>query len=104
MTTQLAGWKTRFLPFNKDIENPVNSNRHKSHYLWEDILQPNSMFDLIENFVHIREEKDKVYDSRLGKIITIIPQDTQAFFPASKRLFTNYDFTPKSFLSINREL
>jgi len=70
MTTQLAGWKTRFLPFNKDIENPVNPNGHKTHYLWEDILQPNSMLDLIENFVHIREERDKVYDSRLGKIVS----------------------------------
>ncbi|MCH8010727.1 MAG: type I restriction endonuclease subunit R [Candidatus Marinimicrobia bacterium] len=69
MTTRLMGGKTRFLPYNKDIENPVNPNGHKTHYLWEDILQPNSMLDLIENFVHIREEKEKVYDSKVGKII-----------------------------------
>lgn len=69
MTTRLTGGKTRFLPFNKDIENPVNPNGHKSHYLWEDILQPNSMMDLIENFVHIREEIEKVYDSRIGKVV-----------------------------------
>lgn len=70
MTTQLAGGNTRFLPFNKDIENPVNPHGHKTHYLWENILQPNSLLDLIENFVHIREEKDKVYDPKVGKIVT----------------------------------
>jgi len=69
MTTRLMGGNTRFLPYNKDIENPVNPNGHKSHYLWEDILQSNSMLDIIENFVHIREEKEKVYDSKVGKVI-----------------------------------
>ena len=34
MTTRLSGSKTRFLPFNKDIENPVNPKGHKTHYLW----------------------------------------------------------------------
>ena len=69
MTTRLMGGKTRFFPYNKDIENPVNPKGHKSHYLWEDILQPNSMLDLIENFVHIREETEKVYDSKVGKVV-----------------------------------
>jgi len=69
MTTRLMGGKTRFLPYNKDIENPVNPIGHKTHYLWEDILHPNSMLDLIENFVHIREEKETVYDSKLGKVV-----------------------------------
>ena len=40
MTTHLQGDKTRFFPFNKGIENPVNPNGHKTAYLWEDILQP----------------------------------------------------------------
>jgi len=69
MTTRLMGDKTPFLPYNKDIENPVNPTGHKTHYLWEEILQPNNMLDLIENFVHIREEKDKVYDPKIGKIV-----------------------------------
>jgi len=69
MTTRLMGAKTRFLPYNKDIENPVNPHGHKTHYLWEDILQPNSMLDLIESFVHIREETEKVYDSNVGKVV-----------------------------------
>ncbi|MCH7613559.1 MAG: type I restriction endonuclease subunit R [Candidatus Marinimicrobia bacterium] len=69
MTTRLTGSKTRFLPYNKDIINPVNPNGHMTHYLWEDILQPNSMLDLIENFVHISEEKEKVYDPKVGKVV-----------------------------------
>lgn len=69
MTTRLMGSKTRFLPYNKDIENPVNKKGHKTHYLWEDILQKNSLLDLIENFVHIRTETEKVFDSKVGKIV-----------------------------------
>jgi len=69
MTTRLMRRETRFLPYNKDIENPVNPKGHKTHYLWEEILQPNSVLDLIENFVHIREEREKVYDSRAGRVV-----------------------------------
>lgn len=69
MTTRLMGSKTRFLPYNKNIENPVNPSGHKSHYLWDDILQPNSMLDLIENFVHISKNTEKVYDSKVGKVV-----------------------------------
>ena len=69
MTTRLGGSKTRFLPFNKDIDNPVNPDGHKTHYLWDEILQPNSVLDLIENFVHLRTEYDKVFDSKKGKVV-----------------------------------
>ena len=69
MTTRLSGKKTRFLPYNKDIENPVNPDDHKTSYLWEDILQPDSLLDLIENFVHIREEVEKVYDPENKRIV-----------------------------------
>ena len=39
MTTHLQGGGTRFFPFNKGIENPVNPDGHKTAYLWEDILR-----------------------------------------------------------------
>jgi len=71
MTTRLMGSKTRFLPFNKDIENPVNPHGHKTHYLWEDILHPNILLDLIENFVHIRKETNKVYNTKLGRVVEV---------------------------------
>ena len=64
MTTHLQRDKTRFFPFNKDIENPVNPEGHKTAYLWEDILQPDNLMALINNFIHEQETTEKVYDPK----------------------------------------
>ena len=64
MTTHLQGNKTRFFPFNKGIENPVNPNGHKTAYLWEDILHPDNLLALIDNFIHEQETTEKVYDPK----------------------------------------
>ena len=64
MTTHLQGGKTRFFPFNKDIENPVNPNGHKTAYLWEDILHPDNLMALINNFIHEQETTEKIYDDK----------------------------------------
>ena len=69
MTTRLSGSKTRFLPFNKGIDNPVNPTDHMTHYLWDDILQKDSVLNLIENYVHIRKDVEKVYDPKQQKLI-----------------------------------
>ena len=68
MTTRLAGDETRFFPFNKGIENPVNEDGHKVAYLWEDILQPDNLLDLIDNFIHEQEVTTKVFDAGLGAV------------------------------------
>ena len=68
MTTRLAGGETRFFPFNKGIENPVNDDGHKVAYLWEDILQPDNLLDLIDNFIHEQEVTEKVYDPALNDV------------------------------------
>jgi len=60
MTTRLAADKTFFLPFNKDTENPVNPQGFRTHYLWEDILQPDTLLDLLENYLHVQETTEKV--------------------------------------------
>ena len=52
MTTHLEGAETRFFPFNQGVDNPVNPDGHKVAYLWEDILQPDNLMDLINNFIH----------------------------------------------------
>ena len=59
MTTRLAGNETRFFPFNKGIENPVNDDGHKVAYLWEDILQPDNLLHLIGDFIHEQEVTTK---------------------------------------------
>ncbi len=68
MTTLLQGDATRFFPFNKDIENPVNPDGHKTAYLWEDILQPNNLMELIDNFIHEQETTEKVYDPDISGV------------------------------------
>ena len=68
MTTHLQGSNTRFFPFNKDIDNPINPNGHKSSYLWEDILQPDNLLDLIDNFIHQQETTDRVYDDKTQQV------------------------------------
>ena len=68
MTTHLQGGETRFFPYNRGIENPVNPDGHKVAYLWEDILQPDNLMDLISDFPHEQEVADKVYDPDLGEV------------------------------------
>ena len=64
MSTRLQGAKTRFLPFNKDSVNPLNPNGHKSHYLWEDIWQPATLLELIQNYLHLQRNTEKIYNPR----------------------------------------
>ena len=68
-STRLLKNKTYFLPFNKGIDNPVNPDGFQTHYLWEDTLQPNNLLDLIENYVHIRIETEKDYDTKIQKVV-----------------------------------
>jgi type I restriction enzyme, R subunit len=61
MATKLAGWKTRFLPFNKALDNPEVLNDYKTSYLYNDILQINKLSKLINNFVYIEKEDNNEY-------------------------------------------
>ena len=68
MTTRLQGGTTPFFPFNKGIENPVNPTGHKTAYLWEDVLHPDNLMELINNFIHEQETTEKVYDDQIGAV------------------------------------
>jgi len=57
MTTKLNGSKTRFLPFNRGLENPDIPNYYRSSYLFMDTLQPNQLSNIISNFVFYEEDK-----------------------------------------------
>ena len=53
--TEMKGKASDFLPFNKGREdggagNPVNPDGIKTAYLWEEILTPNSLTDILENY------------------------------------------------------
>jgi len=58
MATKLEGLKTRFLPFNKGLENPEVKNEYKTSYLYNDILQINKLSKLISNFVYIEKDEN----------------------------------------------
>ena len=66
MSTKLAGSKTRFLPFNKGINNPDVKNDYKTSYLYTEILQKNQLSKLINNFIF--EEKDIVIFPRFHQL------------------------------------
>ena len=84
MTTRLQGGETRFFPFNKSIENPVNPEGHKTAYLWEDILQPDNLMELINNFIHEQETTEKVYDPEIGGVRDV--KHTTLVFPRYHQL------------------
>lgn len=62
MTTKVNGDKTFFLPFNKGNNNgkgnPVNSNGYKTAYLWDEVLQKESLAGIIQHFVTLEKDKD----------------------------------------------
>lgn len=63
MTTKLAGNKTFFLPFNKGKKdgsagNPANENGYATSYLWEEVLQKDSLLNIISRYIHL-EVKNK---------------------------------------------
>ena len=62
MATKLNGDKTFFLPFNKGVGdgagNPAVEDKLKTHYLWEDILQKDSILEIIHRFTYIERKEE----------------------------------------------
>ncbi len=69
MTTRLANGRTKFLPFNKDTENPINFNGHQTAYIWENIFAKDNLLDLLQNYLHVQINTEKVYDDKSKQII-----------------------------------
>lgn len=67
MTTKLNGEHTRFLPFNKESVNPVIEGDYPTAYMWQEILQADSLLDIIEHFI-------KRYNDEDGKPVVIFPR------------------------------
>ena len=63
MCTWLSGKSSWFLPFNKGVNggagNPVNPNGLRTSYLWESVLQKESLSDILENYAQVIKKKDK---------------------------------------------
>ena len=79
MTTQLADGNTHFLPFNQGSNgagvtggagNLQNPNGYDTSYLWEEVLQRDSMLDLIHRFISFVKEKEEVVKNGVTKTVT----------------------------------
>lgn len=80
MTTRLTGLNTYFLPFNKGNKgssgNPeAPKGKYKTHYLWEDILSKDSVFDLLCNFIQeVTEEREDKNGNKYKEEKIIFPR------------------------------
>jgi len=78
MTTRLAGDATYFLPFNKGFEggagNPADpqGRTYRTAYLWEEVLQRDSLLDLLARFIHLQVEEKLTDEGRKVKKETMI--------------------------------
>ena len=71
MTTELNGDKTRFLPFNQGSNGPGadggagNPQRadgdYVTAYLWRDVLQKDSLLDIIQKFISFEKKKRLIF-------------------------------------------
>ncbi|WP_313953013.1 type I restriction endonuclease subunit R [Accumulibacter sp.] len=65
MTTRLAGLATHFLPFNKGCDggagNPPDpaGRAYRTAYLWEEVLQRDSLLDLLARFIHLQIDEKR---------------------------------------------
>jgi type I restriction enzyme, R subunit len=75
MTTRLRGTKTQFLPFNRGSNpgevkcgagNPQHPSGYRTGYFWEDVLQFDSILDIIGHFMFIERKDEKVDDGQGG--------------------------------------
>ena len=64
MTTRLAGKDTFFLPFNKGHNhgagNPSSEGEYRTSYLWLDVLQRDSLLELLARFLHLEIEERRI--------------------------------------------
>ncbi len=56
MTTKLSGEATSFLPFNREAVNPSIEGEYPVAYMWQNILQADSILDILDNFIKRYEE------------------------------------------------
>ena len=78
MTTRLAGTATYFLPFNKGHKgaagNPPDpkGRSYRTAYLWEQVLQRDSLLDILARFIHLQTDEKRDEQGRKVKTETMI--------------------------------
>ena len=80
MTTRLRGKDTDFLPLNRGNNHgagnaPVEEN-WKTAYLWDEVLQADSLLEILQRFMHLEEKERKV---KTGKGVRTVRKETMIF-------------------------
>lgn len=74
MTTRLSGKQTFFLPFNLGYNDgagnpPAQGEHYRTGYLWEQVLQRDSLLDILARFMHLQKDEKKILkDGAIKKI------------------------------------
>lgn len=80
MTTRLKGKETVFLPFNRGHNhgagNPPAEGNWKTHYLWDEVLQADSLLDILQRFMHLEVKERQV---KTDKGVRTIRKETMVF-------------------------
>ena len=79
MATRLEGDNTFFLPFNKGTKEggagndvPADVNQYASDYLWNEVLLPDNLLNILARFVHLQIEEKEDWEGRKYKKETLI--------------------------------
>jgi type I restriction enzyme R subunit len=74
MTTRLEGESTYFLPFNKGTTDggagndaPNDVNQYATAYLWNEVLLPENLLNILARFVHLHIEEKEDWEGRKYK-------------------------------------
>lgn len=78
MATELKGKSTYFLPFNTGLTN-YSETGFAVEYLWEDVWRKDSLMDLVQNFISVQSDKEKVYNPKTKKLED--KKSTKLLFP-----------------------
>jgi len=64
MTTRLRGKETRFLPFNRGNNhgagNPPTESNWKTLYLWDEVLEADSLLEILQRYMHLETKEKQV--------------------------------------------
>jgi len=79
MTTKLEGEATHFLPFNRGTQDggmgndpPEAIDAYATAYLWNQVLAPANILQIIGRFIHLEIETEEAWDGRKTKTETLI--------------------------------
>ena len=80
MTTRLRGKETHFLPFNRGNNhgagNPPVAGNWKTHFLWDEVLQVDSLLEILQRFMHLEVKEKQV---KTDKGVRTVRKETMIF-------------------------